>query len=149
MGHALYSTAPDYMRFLRMYRLNKGHARRRPRVLSEAGLESMLANQIGEHDRFRVLKTAVPAITADCELFPSKRKSHSMAFMRIEEDIPGMRYAGSQGWAGVLNTHFWLDPKANLAGPADDAVASVRGAAFRIDVRSFERAAYRHDARMS
>ena len=39
-----------------------------------------------------------------------------MAFMRFEEDIPGMRHAGSQGWAGVLNTHFWFDPKANLAG---------------------------------
>ena len=45
MGHALYSTAPDYMRFLRMY-LNKG-ALDGARILSEAGLESMLANQIG------------------------------------------------------------------------------------------------------
>ena len=45
MGHCLYSTAPDYMRFLRMY-LNKGQLDGK-RILSEGGLESMLANQIG------------------------------------------------------------------------------------------------------
>jgi methyl acetate hydrolase len=38
-----------------------------------------------------------------------------MAFMRIEEDVPGMRSAGSQFWAGGLNTHYWFDPKKNSA----------------------------------
>ena len=113
MGHSLYSTAPDYMRFLRMY-LNKGSLDG-ARILSEKGLAAMLANQIGDIP-IPPLKTAVPAITADAEFFPGKRKSHSMAFMRFEEDIPGMRRAGSQGWAGVLNTHYWWDPVADLAG---------------------------------
>ena len=113
MGHALYSTAPDYLRFLRMF-LNKG-ALDGARILSEKGLEKLLANQIG-NTAIPCLKTAVPAITADAEFFPGKKKSHSMAFMRFEEDIPGMRSAGSQGWAGVLNTHYWWDPKNNLAG---------------------------------
>ena len=26
-----------------------------------------------------------------------------------------MRSAGSLSWAGVLNTHFWFDPKRNIA----------------------------------
>ena len=46
MGHTLYSTAPDYMRFLRMV-LNKGQLDGRS-VVSEGGLRSMLANQIGD-----------------------------------------------------------------------------------------------------
>lgn len=35
---------------------------------------------------------------------------------RVEDDIPGMRSAGSQRWAGVLNSHFWFDPKADAMG---------------------------------
>lgn len=27
-----------------------------------------------------------------------------------------MRCAGSQFWAGVCNTHFWFDPKKDVAG---------------------------------
>jgi CubicO group peptidase (beta-lactamase class C family) len=144
MGHALYSTAPDYMRFLRMY-LNKG-ALDGARILSEKGLEAMLANQIGNIP-IPCLKTAVAAITADAEFFPGKRKSHSMAFMRFDEDIPGMRSAGSQGWAGVLNTHFWLDPKANLAGVLMTQSLPFVEPRFVAAYEKFERAAYRSAAR--
>ncbi|MFB9980457.1 hypothetical protein ACFSQQ_34045 [Mesorhizobium kowhaii] len=34
---------------------------------------------------------------------------------RNEADIVGMRSAGSQSWAGVLNWHYWFDPKKNVA----------------------------------
>jgi len=140
MGHALYSTAPDYMRFLRMV-LNKG-ALDGERIVSEAGLASMLANQIG-NTPIPLLKTAVPAITADAEFFPGKRKSHSMAFMRFEEDIPGMRHAGSQGWAGVLNSHFWFDPKADLAGLLMTQSLPFVEPRFAATYGSFEQAVYR------
>jgi methyl acetate hydrolase len=112
MGHALYSTAPDYMRFLRMY-LNKGQLEGK-RLLSERAVQSLLSNQIGDL-KVGVLKTVAPAITADAEFFPGRKKTHSLAFMRIEEDVPEMRSAGSQFWAGVLNTHCWFDPNKNLA----------------------------------
>ena len=62
------------------------------------------------------LKSAVPALSADVEFLPGRRKSHSMAFMRFEEGIAGMRSAYSQGWAGVLNSHSWFDPKADAMG---------------------------------
>ena len=140
MGHCLYSTAPDYMRFLRMY-LNKGKLDG-ARILSEAGLEKLLANQIGDL-KIPLLKTAAPAITADAEFFPGKRKSHSMAFMRFEEDIPGMRHAGSQGWAGVLNTHYWWDPKANLAGVLMTQSLPFVEPRFAVTYEAFEREAYR------
>jgi CubicO group peptidase (beta-lactamase class C family) len=139
MGHALYSTAPDYMRFVRMY-LNKG-ALDGKRILSEAGLQKLLANQIG-NTPITARKTAAPAITADLDLFPGRAKSHSMAFMRFDEDIPGMRSAGSQGWAGVLNTHFWFDPKANLAGLLMTQSLPFIEPRFVSTYESFERAAY-------
>ncbi len=140
MGHALYSTAPDYMRFLRMY-LNRGTLDG-ARILSEKGLASMLGNQIGDTP-IGVLKTVAPPITADCELFPGKRKSHSMAFMRIEEDVAGMRKAGSQGWAGVLNTHYWFDPQADLAGLLMTQSLPFVEPRFVETYAKFEQAAYR------
>lgn len=113
MGHALYSTAPDYMRFVRMF-LNKGQLDG-CRILSEGGVEKMLANHVGEL-RVGMLKTVAPEVTADAEFFPGFEKTHSLGFMRMEEDVPEMRAAGSQAWAGVLNTHFWFDTARDVAG---------------------------------
>ena len=101
------------MRFLRMY-LNQGELDGE-RVLSQSAVQSMLANQIGSV-AIPLLKTTAPPLTADAEFFPGRRKSQSMAFQRIDEDVPGMRSAGSQFWAGVCNTHYWFDPAENVAG---------------------------------
>ena len=112
MGHALYSTAPDYMRFLRMF-LNRG-ALDGKRLLSELSLEWMLADRMNGLT-FRKMMTATPPVTADCDPFPGTRRTHSFGHFRMEEDVPGMRSAGSQSWAGVLNTHYWFDPKKDVA----------------------------------
>lgn len=110
MGHALYSTAPDYMRFLRMV-LNKGQLDGE-RVLSEPAVAEMLADQM--HGlTFQNMHTAAPAVSADVELPPGT--THSFAFVRFEADQPGKRRAGSQGWAGVCNTHYWFDPTSDVA----------------------------------
>ncbi|MFV9502985.1 MAG: serine hydrolase domain-containing protein [Oscillochloridaceae bacterium umkhey_bin13] len=112
MGHNLYSTAPDYLRFLRMF-LNRGQLDGN-RVLSEAGVATMLANQIGDL-RVGKLMTVAPPLTADAEFYPGVPKTHSFGFVRVEQDVPGRCSAGSQIWAGVLNTHYWFDPARDLA----------------------------------
>jgi methyl acetate hydrolase len=141
MGHALYSTAPDYLRFLRMV-LNHGTLDGK-RIISAAGLEAMLANQIGGIP-IPCLKTTAPPITADAEFFPGRKKSHSMAFMRFDEDIPGMRRAGSQGWAGVLNSHYWIDPKADVIGLLMTQSLPFVELRFASTYEKFERAVYKH-----
>lgn len=140
MGHALYSTAPDYMRFLRMY-LNKGQLDGH-RILSEAGLARLLTNQIGDTST-ALLKTAAPSISADAEFFPGRKKSHSMAFQRIDEDVPGMRSAGSQFWAGVCNTHFWFDPKKDVIGIIMTQTLPFAEPRFMGVYEAFERGVYR------
>ena len=112
MGHALYSTAPDYMRFLRMI-LNKG-ALDGSRVLSEASIRVMQADQM-RGLTFQKMVTALPPITADFDPFPGSKVTHSFGFMRNEADIPARRAAGSLGWAGVCNTHYWVDPARDVA----------------------------------
>jgi methyl acetate hydrolase len=140
MGHALYSTAPDYMRFLRMV-LNDGALDGR-RILSEPGIAAMLGNQIGDV-AVSGLKSEVPALSADFEPFPGHRKSHSMAFMRFEEGIAGMRSAGSQGWAGVLNSHYWFDSEADVVGLLMTQSLPFAEPRFMAAYEKFERAAYR------
>ena len=141
MGHALYSTAPDYLRFLRMV---IGHgALDGKRIISVAGLAHMLANQIG-NVTINSLQSTAPPLSADLNLFPGYKKSHSMAFMRFDEDIPGMRRAGSQGWAGVLNSHYWFDPGANVIGLLMTQSLPFIEPRFASTYEKFERAVYRH-----
>jgi methyl acetate hydrolase len=139
MGHALYSTAPDYMRFLRML-LNRGQLEGE-RILSEAGIELMLANHLGGL-RVGALETTDPPFSSDLEFFPEYEKSHSLAFMRMEEDIPDMRTAGSQFWAGVCNTHFWFDPARDLAGILLTQSLPFLETRFMQFFERFERAVY-------
>ncbi len=112
MGHALYSSAPDYLCFLRLL-LNGGELNGH-RMLSEAGLKRMLADHMNGLT-FEKMVTVVPEVTADCDPLPDVRRTHSFGFLRNEDDVPGMRAAGSQSWAGVLNTHYWFDPANDVA----------------------------------
>ena len=65
-----------------------------------------------------------------------------MAFMRFDEDIPGMRHAGSMGWAGVLNSHYWLDPKADVMGVLMTQSLLFAEPRYMKTYEVFERAAY-------
>ncbi len=139
MGHSLYSTAGDYMRFMRMF-LNTG-ALEGHRVLSQQGVRTMVANQIG-NVRVGKLVSVVPPVTADFEAFPGMPKSHSFGFMRMEQDVSDMRSAGSQGWAGILNTHFWFDPAKDIAATIMTQTVPFAEAPFMAVYEQFERAVY-------
>ena len=112
MGQALYSTAPDYMRFLRMI-LNKGVLDSQ-HVLSADSVALMQADQMRGLS-FRPMVSAMPAVSADFDPFPGMAVTHSFGFLRNEADIPGRRSAGSLGWAGLCNTHYWIDPARDVA----------------------------------
>lgn len=113
MGHALYSTAPDYLRFLRMW-LGYGQLDG-VRILKHNTVVDALRNQIGDL-RLEARRSAFPPATADLDILHDIEKTHGLAFARVEQDVPGRRAVGSQFWGGVLNTHFWLDPKNDRAG---------------------------------
>ena len=139
MGHALYSTASDYMRFLRMW-MNQGQLDG-VRVLEQHSVEHLLSNQIGDL-RLRPLPTALPLATGDLVVEPGFAVSHSLGFARMEESIPGRRSAGSQFWAGVLNTHFWMDTEKDLVGILMTQLLPFLDPHFMRLLFDFERAAY-------
>ncbi len=140
MGHALYSTAPDYMRFLRM--LMKGGELDGRRVIGAETLGRLLENQIGAL-RMGPMRTVAPPISADVDLFPGIDKTHSFFCMRVEGDVPGMRSAGAQAWAGVLNTHYWFDPSRDVIGLIMTQTLPFVEPPFLRLYERFERAVYR------
>ena len=91
--------------------LNKGQLNGN-RILSSAAMEEMLANQM-QGKTFRTMYTLVPLVTADVEL--PEGTSHSFTCARTEADQLGGRRSGSQSWAGVCNTYFWVDLKSDIA----------------------------------
>lgn len=137
MGHALYSTAPDYIRMLRMV-LNKG-ALDGERILSEASVAAMLADQM-QGLKFERMVTVAPPLSADVEL--PDGTTHSFAFVRSEADVPGGRRAGSQSWAGVCNTHYWIDPASDIVAVIMTQSLPFVEAPFLRTYRTFEEAVY-------
>lgn len=109
MGHAMYSTAPDYIRFLRMI-LNKGQLDGN-RVLSVDATAAMQTDHMAGLS-FETMRSSSP-LTADVVL--EGDPTHSFIAVTNRVDVPGKRSAGTQSWAGVLNSHFWVDPRKDLA----------------------------------
>jgi methyl acetate hydrolase len=112
-GGGLYSTAGDYLLFVRMI-LNRG-AGNGNRVLKAETVDLMSRNAMGD-TKVRMLKTAMPALTNDAEFFPGMSKDWGLSFMINEERAPTGRSAGSLAWAGLANTYFWIDQRKGVGG---------------------------------
>src|SRR6202022_2019704 len=110
---ALFATAGDYMRFLRMW-LNDG-AGENGRVLKPETVAIAARDQL-RGMKIRALPSVNRAVTHDAEFFPGQTKSWGFTFMVNDEDAPTGRPAGSIGWAGLGNLYYWIDRKTCLAG---------------------------------
>lgn len=112
-GGGLYSTGPDYLRFLRML-LGRGELDG-VRVLRPETVTEMGKNHIGELSVGR-FATVIPSSSNDVEFFPGLLKKWGLACMITMEDAPTGRSAGSLAWAGLANTYFWIDPTQRVTG---------------------------------
>jgi methyl acetate hydrolase len=112
-GGGLYSTAGDYLQFVRML-LNRGSANG-SQVLQPATVDLMAQNAMGDI-RVTMLETQTPERSLDAEFFPGLPKSWGLSFMINEERAPTGRPAGSLAWAGIQNTFFWIDPTTRIGG---------------------------------
>ena len=140
LGQALYSTASDYVRFLRMM-LGRGGLDGQ-RLISTDAIEFMMTDQMGGLS-MPVMKSIAPLWSDDVDLCPGTRKTWSAGFMRNEADIPGMRSSGSLSWAGFLNTHFWIDPVKDVAAVLMTQLLPFCDARFMETYAAFEQAVYR------
>lgn len=138
-GGGLYSTAPDYLRFLRML-LNNGELDG-ARVLKPETVAECNRNQIGELN-VGPLKTAIPASSNDLELFPGTAVKWGLAYMINAEDVPVGRGAGSVAWAGLANTYYWIETKRRLAGVILTQILPFADPRVLNLLEGFERAIY-------
>ena len=138
-GGGLYSTAGDYMRFLRM--LLRGGALGGARLLKPETVAGMGRNHIGDVFVGK-LHAALPAMSNDVELYPDIPKKWGLTFLINTRDVPGARRAGSLAWAGLRNTYFWLDPATGIAGVLLTQVLPFADAKVLALLDRFERAVY-------
>ena len=112
-GGGLASTLVDYARFLQM--LLRGGELDGRRILAPETVALMAGNHTGALP-IPPMRTAYPFLTADCDFFPGQPKHWGLGFLINAADVPGCRRAGSLTWAGVFNTHYWIDRRAGFAG---------------------------------
>lgn len=111
-GTFLYSTPRDYLAFQRM--LLGGGKLGDVRILDQATVKEAFTNQIGELDFPAAIATAHPELSADVNLGPDLKWGLGLLLNQAQQ--PGMRAVGSGGWAGMFNTHFWVDPASRVTG---------------------------------
>ena len=105
-GGGLYSTAGDYLKFVRMM-LNQGKSDKGEAVLKPATVAEMSKNAMGDA-KVCLLKTAAPPFSNDAEFFPGMDKQWGLSFMINNEEAPTGRSAGSPGLGGPRQ-HLLLD----------------------------------------
>jgi CubicO group peptidase (beta-lactamase class C family) len=104
-GHGLYSTPRDYIRFERA--LLRGGELDGTRILAGETVDAAFRNQIGDLEFPADIPTAHPASSGSFSVGPGFKWGYGL--LLNPADVPGGRRAGSGAWAGLFNTHFWID----------------------------------------
>lgn len=142
-GHGLYTTVPDYLRFLRMW-LRDGDA---PggRVLAAGTVADAVRGGL-DGQQLTALPGVIPALSNDAEFFPGLPKNWAYTFMVNEEPAPTGRPAGALGWAGLANLYYWIDRQNGIAGFWATQILPFADAVSFGGYLDFEAAAYRRSA---
>ncbi len=104
-GHGLYSTPRDYIRFERA--LLRGGELDGERILAQETVDAAFSNQIGDLTFPEAIPTADPGTTDSFNTGPGWGWGYGLLLNSM--DVPGGRRAGTGAWAGLLNTHFFID----------------------------------------
>jgi methyl acetate hydrolase len=111
-GHGLYSTPRDYLRFQRML-LGNGELDG-VRILRPETVDAAFTNQIGELDFPSHIPSGDPAVSHAWNGPTGQKWGYGL--LLTTEQQPGMRAVGSGAWAGVFNTHYWVDRASGVTG---------------------------------
>jgi CubicO group peptidase (beta-lactamase class C family) len=108
------STAADYIKFLQMF-LNDGKAGSAT-LLKKESIAMMTKNEIGDVI-VQTQKTTDPLRSLDFPIGAGRDKfGFGFQIATSNKENPNLRSPGSYTWAGIYNTHFWVDPKRQITG---------------------------------
>jgi CubicO group peptidase (beta-lactamase class C family) len=138
----LVSTASDYAAFLQLF-LNEGSWRGQT-LLKPDSIRLMTTNQIGS-----VVVDEMPAViprTSAVFPFGAGKDKFGLGFqITMTEGRPmHERGVGSYTWAGINNTHFWVDPENGIGVVFLTQVLPFYNAVSMDVMRRFEKAVYEH-----
>ena len=137
-GHGMYGPPSDYIRFERA--LLRGGELDGTRILKQETVDAAFRNQIGDLDFPAEIPTFDPASTAPLVMGPGFKWGYGLVLNT--QDLPGMRRAWSGAWAGLCNTHFWVDRTTGIcASIYSNFLPFVTPEAFAL-YQDFERALY-------
>jgi methyl acetate hydrolase len=106
----LYGTPSDYGLFLRML-LNRGTLNGK-RILSEKSARTAFASHTG-NVVVKEQQSANPVLSRNFPVGAGKDK-WGLGFQLAAETQPNRRSPGSGTWAGIFNTHFFIDPSKEI-----------------------------------
>jgi CubicO group peptidase (beta-lactamase class C family) len=120
--------------------LNRGRHKGR-QIVSERTIDLMISNQIGP--------LTVQAIdSADglvARTFPEGAGKDGFGFgfeIETPPSAPGRRSPGTLSWAGIFNTHFWIDPARGVAAAVLMQMLPANDPAVVDLLTAFERTVY-------
>jgi CubicO group peptidase (beta-lactamase class C family) len=109
----LNATAADYIKFLQMF-LNDGKAGTTT-LLRKESIQTMTKNQIGDVI-VQTQKTTDPLRSLDFPVGAGRDKfGFGFQITTSNKENSNLRTPGSYTWAGIYNTHFWVDPNRKIA----------------------------------
>ena len=111
-GGGLYSTAPDYLRFVRA--LMAGGELDKRRILSAESVALMGRNQIGELT-IRPLPSLIPQFATDNAALPGALDKFGLGFALNSKAGGTPRGLNTMAWAGIFNTFFWIDREKHVS----------------------------------
>jgi CubicO group peptidase (beta-lactamase class C family) len=105
-GGGLFSTAADYLKFVRA--LMAGGQLGGRRILSAGSVKAMGANHIGPNT-IGGFTSLAPQFMTDGAILPGKLDKFGLGFALNAKAVPNSRGANTMSWAGIHNTFFWID----------------------------------------
>jgi methyl acetate hydrolase len=112
-GGGSYSTVGDYARFMRA--LLRGGELDGTRILSEASVDLMFTDSLGDISLPTGISSSDPALSNNVE-FPPVPQGFSLGLHLFNVDLPGLRKAGSGDWSGLTNCYYWIDRASGVCG---------------------------------
>jgi methyl acetate hydrolase len=138
-GGGLYSTAPDYLRFVRA--IMAGGQLDGRRILSQQSVAEMRKNQIGNLT-LRPFSSIVPQLAVDGAALPGALDKFGLGFASNSQTAGTSRGRNTMVWAGIYNTYFWIDTEKQIGAVIMSQMLPGGDPAALKLVEDFDRAVY-------
>jgi CubicO group peptidase (beta-lactamase class C family) len=138
-GGGLYSTAADYLQFVRA--LMGGGQLGGQRILSAATVEMMASDQISPLT-LRPMTSAIPQLFTVGSVMPGGLDTFGLGFALNSKPTSAGRGADTISWAGIYNTFFWIDRQNQVAAVLLTQLLPFLDAGATKLLQDFDRAVY-------